>query len=166
MLLLFGLAACNRQSAPRPARYVMDSGASGWVTVIYNQPDAPELPVEDGFAVIRVPASMKVATRSRMNPFFDGSEFYYQGPDGKRVRLSSQDGDQRRLWGLEKKPADTEGKEVFFVGKSEEFTHVFRAAGDLGTGLLQSKQPKPEDEKTAPVDLNPDHLKIETELPK
>jgi hypothetical protein len=63
----------------------------------------------------------KVSTRSRMNPAWDGSEFYYRHPDGKRVRLSSRDDSQRRLWGLEK-TSDSEGdREAFFVGKQEQF---------------------------------------------
>src|SRR5664279_4274576 len=120
---LAGLAmiACGHPQ-PKPARYILASGASGWVKITYNRPDAPELPVEDGFAIIRIPANLKIATRSPRNPSWDGSEFYYQGPDGKRVRLSSKDDAQRRLWGLEKS-SNTDGDyDIFFVGKQEQFT--------------------------------------------
>ena len=132
----------------------MGAGGVGWVKVIYNVPDAPELPVEDGFVVVRVPLGGKIVTRSRMNPSWNDSEFYYQSPDGKRERLSSKDDDNRRLWGMEKtfdNQRDTRNdQEVFFVGKQEDFTRLFKASGDMGTGLLEQKPPNPAKEADLP----------------
>jgi hypothetical protein len=161
-LAVLAITACNRVQPAKPVRYIINSGTAGWVRITYNRSDAPQLPVEDGFAVVRIPQDMSFATRSRMNPSWDGSEFYYQGPDGKRQRLSSKDDAQRRLWGLEKTSDDKGDREVFFVGKPEQFTQVFKAAGDMGSGNVESTRPDPKKEAESELDLR----KIQTDLPK
>jgi hypothetical protein len=157
-MVVLGLGACSHP--PKPARYIVDSGTSGWVKIMYNHPEAAELPVQNGFAVVRIPADLRIVTRSRMNPSWDGSEFYVQGPDGKLVRLYTKDDDNRRLWGMEKTADDQGEREVFFVGKQDEFTHVSRAAGDMGTGLMHAKPPDATSEMPA------DPAKTEPSLPK
>lgn len=141
LLSLSALAftACSRMH-PKPVRYVLDGGTTGWVKILYNQQGAPELPVEKGFAVVHISQAMKVVTATRMNPSWEGSEFYFRRRNGQLVKLSSADNDQRRLWGLEK-DSDAEGeREVFFVGRQQQFTHIYAAAGDMGTGLLENKK--------------------------
>jgi hypothetical protein len=157
-LAALGLTACGH-SQSKSTRYVIDSGASGWVKITYDRKDAPELPVEDGFIVVRISPDMKVVTRSHMNPAWDGSEFYYQSPDGKRVRLSSKDDNKRRLWALEK-TSDSDGdREVFFVGKPEQFTQASSFTRE--TDIVPATPPEPEKE---PTTFDP--TKIETSLPK
>jgi len=130
----------------------------GWVKIAYNRSDGKELAVENGHAVILIPDNLKVTTRNRMNKSWEGSEFYYKGADGKLVRLSSKDGDQRMLWGLEK-TSDSDGdREVFFVGPQKDFTKVFNAEGDMGSGLLSAPPPDPKAEA--------DRLKVEPDLSK
>ena len=157
VLSLLGIAACSL-GAPKPVRYVLPSGTVGWVKIAYDRSDGKELAVENGHAVMLISDSLKVTTRNRMNKSWEGSEFYYKGADGKLVRLSSKDGDQRMLWGLEK-TSDSDGdREVFFVGKQGDFTKVFNASGDMGTGLLDAKPPDPKTEA--------DRLKVEPDLSK
>ena len=128
---------------PKATRYIIDSGASGWVKITYNRPDAPELPVEEGFAVVRLPQDLRISTRNRMNPSWEGSEFYYQSPDGKRVHLTSTEDPQRRLWALEK-TSDTDGdREVFFVGKEEQFTPASGATRETVRRLSGSPSAQP-----------------------
>ena len=110
---ILALTACSRVQHPKPARYILDNGVTGWVKVTYNRPDAPELPEEDGFAIVRISHDMSIATRSRMNPSWDGSEFYYRDANGQLVRLSKTANDQSRLWGMEKTSNDQGDREVF-----------------------------------------------------
>jgi hypothetical protein len=143
-LVVLGFVACN--STPKRTRYIFDSGTTGWVKITYDSPDAPQLPVEDGFTVVRIRQYLKVSTSSPMNSSWEGSEFYYQGPDGKRVRLSSKKDDkQRRLWALEKTAAADTDQETFFVGKPEQFTsHMSAGPDELRTGQGDAE----------PIDLN------------
>ena len=162
-LLVLGLTACGHSEPKKPIRYIIDSGTSGWVKVTYNQPESPELPVEGGFSVVRISyKDMNIATRNRMNPSFDDSEFYYQSPDGKRVRLSSADNDQRLLWALEKTSDNDVEREAFFVGKQEQFNRISKSGAEMGTGLLENKSPDPR----KGIDGVADPGKVDTALPK
>jgi hypothetical protein len=165
-MMALGLTACSHLQPNQPVRhirYIIDSGTTGWVKVTYNRRDAPELPVQDGFAVVHLTAqNLSVATRDRMNPSWDGSEFYYQSPDGNRVRLSSADNDQRLLWAMEKTSDNDGEREAFFVGKEEQLNHLPRSSTEMGTGLLQTK---PVDPKKM-VDEHTDSPKVDSVLPK
>ena len=158
-LVLLGLTACSH--APKPTRYILEGGSAGWVKVTYNTPDAPSLPVEDGFTVVHLSSSLHLITSSPMNPSWDNAEFYYQTKDGKRVRLSAKDDNRRRLWGLEKVSDNTGDRELFFVGKQDQFTHMGTAAGDMGTGQWQASSPDP----NSAFDI-PDDPVAETAQPK
>jgi hypothetical protein len=161
--LALGLAACSQPPSNKPVRYLIDKGTTGWVKVTYNRQEAPELAVQDGFVVVHLTAmDLNVNTRSLMNPSWDGSEFYYQSPDGKRERLSSADNNKRRLWAMEKTSDSGGDREVFFVGSEDQLNHKPGSGSEMGTGLLQTKRPDPR--KMA--DERSDHMKIETELPK
>ncbi len=139
--------------------YIIDSGRTGWVKIVYDRPEEKELPVQNGFAIAHLGADLKLFTRNRMNPSWDRSEFYYQGPDEKRVRLSSTDGDGRRVWAQEK-TSDAEGeRDGFFVGNQEEFSASLKTPKSIGGGLWQPS-------KAAEPATSADPAKILTELPK
>jgi hypothetical protein len=157
-LTMIALTSCSRVQPPKPTRYILDSGATGWVKITYDRSDAPELPVEEGFAVVRVPLDLKISTRSRMNPSWEGSEFYYQSSDGKRARLSSKDDAQRRLWGLDKTSDKDGDRETFFVGEELQFTHAFKLGNGFGPGGAGPSLPVPATQA--------DRMKILTDLPK
>jgi len=157
VLLIMGLCACSH--APKATRYILDSGTTGWVKIKYNRVDAPELPVENGFAIVRISQDLTVSTRNRMNSSWDRAEFYYRTSAGKLKPLRTADNEQRQLWALEK-ITDGEGeREVFFVGEQELFTSGGKLRGDHSRGSMNS----------SPVEatMNPlDRMKIETSLPK
>jgi hypothetical protein len=165
-LVLVGLSSCGRVGQPRqalPVVYVIESGKTGWVKVIYNRSDEKELPVENGFVVARVGQDLKLFTRSRMNPSWDGSMFYYRMPDGKRVPLSREDNASRRIWAQEK-TTDADGeREVFFVGDQRELSRDFGATGSLGSGL---SGPGQNAQTSTEPDDQIDPNKILTALPK
>jgi hypothetical protein len=166
-----GLTACSHSQASRPTRYILKSGASGWVKIIYNRSDAPELPVQDGFAVVNVLPDMVIRTRSPMNSTWDGSEFYYQTPDGKRVKLSSKDDAQRLLWGLDKTSDSNGDRESFFVGKDSEFNqtsaHItdITSESDLKAPLVKALNPA-EPSLGEPTISEEERLKVLTAVPK
>ena len=161
VLAVFGLLACGH-SRPNVTRYILPDGTAGWVKILYNHPDAPELPVQNGASVVRIPESLKVTTRSLMAPNWESAEFYYQKSDGQLVRLATQGDQQRRLWGMEKSSNPDGDQETFFVGKSDQFTHVYKTGNDMNTSLADKPVPSPLDKESDPAE----RLKIETDAPK
>ena len=78
VLALTVLTGCGSATQkPVPTIYIIDSGRTGWVKVLYNVHDEKELPVQNGFAVAHLGQDLKLFTRSRMNPSWDGAQFYY-----------------------------------------------------------------------------------------
>lgn len=112
--------------------YIIDNGQTGWVKVIYNRSDEKELPMQNGFAVARIGPDLKLFTRSRMNPSWEGAQFYYQTADGQRIRLWPDDNAARRIWAEEKTTGANGEAETFFVGDEGQFSKLlhFDWAGD------------------------------------
>jgi len=165
-LVAVGLAGCGKTSQPRqalPSIYIIESGQTGWVKVIYNRPEEKELPVENGFAVARIGPDLKLFTRSRMNPSWEGSKFYRRMPYGKQVQLSSEDNSSRCIWAQEK-TTDVDGeREIFFVGDQQELSRDFKGALGSGSGL---SEPTRNAETSVEPEDHPDPNKILTALPK
>ncbi len=164
-LTVVGLTGCGasntgRPDKARPTVYIIDSGRTGWVKVVYNRPDEKELPVEKGFAVAHVGQDLKLFTRSHMNSSWDGAGFYYQDPDGKRVQLSTVDGDSRRIWALEKSTDAKGERETFFVGNQDQMSANLKGTIAIGGGLVQDSAESVKPEQPA------DSGKVLTELPK
>jgi hypothetical protein len=158
--VVVGLTACaTKPQQALPTMYIIESGKTGWVKIVYNRPDEAGLPVQSGFAVAHIGQDLKVLTRSRMNPSWDGSQFYYQDADGKRTRLSSEDGDSRLIWAQDK-TTDADGeREMFFVGNQEQLSRNLHS-GWTG-GFLD--HPNQKSEKEGPPS---DASKILTDLSK
>ncbi|HEY3841346.1 MAG TPA: hypothetical protein VGL72_32470 [Bryobacteraceae bacterium] len=160
ILAFSGLLACGH-SRPKVTRYILPDGTAGWVKIAYNRSDSPELPIENGAAVVRIPGNMKVATRTAMTSDWNAAEFYYQKSNGQLERLATQGEQQRRLWAMEKTSTSDGDQESFFVGKPDQFTKVYKTGNDMNTSLADKPVPSPLD-STDPSE----RLKIETELPK
>jgi hypothetical protein len=163
MILLVGLTSCNSQPQKKalPTIYLIDSGTTGWVKILYNRPDEKDLPVENGFAVAHLGPDLKLFTRSRMNQAWDGAQFYYQTADGKRVRLSSADSPDRRIWAQDKTNDDTSERETFFVGSQEELSAHLNFQQDIGGGLVA-----PPKDPRAPTPEQRDARDVINTLPK
>jgi hypothetical protein len=167
LALTLVITGCGHESPPKGTRYILNNGTTGWVRITYNRSDAAPLPVKEGFVVARIAQDLKLSTRMQMSPSWDDSEFYYQGSDGKLVRLSTKDDSQRTIWGLDKNADSAGDHETFFVGNQEQFAHLSRMSrmtGSLGTSLSQASpsRPRNNDEPDIPID----RMKIDTELPK
>jgi hypothetical protein len=164
--VLFGLTGCGSPSEkPQksvPTIYIIDSGRTGWVKIVYNRQDEKELPVENGFAVAHVGQDLKLFTRSRMNQSWDGAQFYYQAPDGKRVRLSSADNGSRLIWGMDKTSGDGGEREAFFVGSQDEMSEHLKSQQMLGGGLVTP----PTDPEKSGTAAQRDARDVVNELPK
>jgi hypothetical protein len=76
------LAGCGGRPAER---YLVPDGYVGYMEIIFDVPDAPRFPREDGFRLVRVPESGRVETAE---PALDGEgyrqEYYYERTDGTR----------------------------------------------------------------------------------
>lgn len=68
-----------------PKHYYIPEGYSGWVTIKYEKPDAPALPVEDGTQILRIPRSGILETSSELDEGWSRDEHYWYGPNGESL---------------------------------------------------------------------------------
>ncbi len=141
----------------------MDAGQTGWVKIFYNHPDEKALPVENGFAIVRVDQDLKLYTRSRMNTTWDGSKFYSQTADGKRVPLQVLQKGPPASSGDKIKSTDQAGDhEDFFVGGQQDFPRNLRMSKNVGSGFPET----PIDPQEPGASDQSDKDKVLTDLPQ
>jgi hypothetical protein len=113
----------NRQ---HPYRYLIPRGYVGWVRVDFNVPNAPALPVEDGYYVFKIPETGRLQTSSDDGDGILKDQYFYVCDDIK-IRLSINGGSgQSKIWGDFMGPAYLSDEvpykfRYFFVGPLEEY---------------------------------------------
>jgi hypothetical protein len=73
----------------QPNRYLIPEGFVGWVRIDYEVEGAPELPVQDGFRVYRIPPSGLLKTSSAVEAGWASDEYCYVDTSGAREQLSA-----------------------------------------------------------------------------
>ena len=127
-LSMLGTTACQIKER-RPNRYLIPEGYVGWVRVNYRIKDAPVLPIEDSFYVLKFPADGVINTASEGEEGFASDEYYYydENADRQRIRNANDDG---LIWGgVAFGSLSARGKEPtkyseFFVGTKQQFQQV------------------------------------------
>jgi hypothetical protein len=109
----------------RPARFWIPEGYVGWVTVEFEIPNAPPLPIEDGRYVFRIPASGDLKTSSSEQLAAGKREYSYVSERGLAVIPSSTSGPDCMIWGkISGEGRGVSGSrkyEEFFVGTEQQF---------------------------------------------
>ncbi len=85
LALLFSLSVASfstsaRDQQPEHYRFLMPEGYVGWIRVDFEIPDAPPLPIEGGFYVVRFSETGRFQTSSRDIPqggWVDQAQFLY-----------------------------------------------------------------------------------------
>lgn len=72
-----GIAVFLDAALPKRHRYLIPEGFAGWLCVSYKIPAAADLPIEDGFRVVRFPSTGIVETSFEGLPGKYQDEFYY-----------------------------------------------------------------------------------------
>ena len=70
------------QTRPLPYRFLIPEGYVGWIRVDFNVPDAPQLPVEDGFYIFKFPETGRLQTSSGDVVESRRNEFLYYSAEG------------------------------------------------------------------------------------
>lgn len=111
----------------RPNRYLIPEGFVGWVRIDYEVEGAPELPIEDGFRVYRIPSSGLLQTSSAVQSGWASDEYYYVDASGDREQLTVT--------------ARGGGGLVWPAGFSLEMSHEFRngVATSRSTGIAHEQ---------------------------
>ncbi|MGG4034928.1 hypothetical protein ABEV74_14650 [Paenibacillus cisolokensis] len=116
----FGLAGSNKQKSHI---YVMPDGYIGWVQIIYNQKDSPELPKEGKAFLHNIPKDGVLRTSSPATS--GGMTFYYADEQGKRTEISSDMIQGQSIGTKEIKRSDGTMEEAqvnsFFVGTEQQY---------------------------------------------
>ncbi len=101
LVLLLSIASlasgCGKQR--RPSRHLIPDGYVGWVKVYYNVKDAPALPIEDGYFLLKFPASGILKTSSAPEYGEASDEYYYYSDDTRRPLKTSFYGEGGMIWG-------------------------------------------------------------------
>lgn len=97
--------------------YLIPEGYVGWVRVDYGIKDAPPLPIEDGYYVVKFPATGHVRTSTRIEEGVAQDKYYYYS-NGNRRLLDTNDMIRSGFVG------SVEGEEghheYFFIGTEEQ----------------------------------------------
>ena len=119
---LFALFACQEQQR-KPGRYLIPDGYVGWVRIDFNVKDAPALPTEDGFYLLKIPPNghLRTSTQEEYGSATD-EYFYYSGSDRKPLESSGWGGGGM-IWGRSNGSVhgSVETHERLFVGTEEQF---------------------------------------------
>lgn len=116
--------ACQEQRSRRPSRYLFAEGYVGWVRIDYKVKDAPALPVEDGYYLLKFPSSGWIKTSSNIEYGTASDEYYYYSDNTRRRLESTGWGGGGMIWGGSigsTQGADEPPYEYLFVGTEEEF---------------------------------------------
>ncbi|WP_179281231.1 hypothetical protein [Paenibacillus sp. XY044] len=103
--------------------YVLPVGYTGWVTVIYNQKDYPELPKEGDAIVNNIPKDGVLKTSSA--PTGGGMTFYYADDQGNRteVGIGMVQGQHMGTDTIQRPDGTNEEKSInaFYVGTEQQY---------------------------------------------
>lgn len=101
--------------------YRLDSETRGWVVIVFNRPEAPALPVQDGRLIIDVPPS-GVAITSTKSPVGSArsDEFRVLRPDGREAPLPLESIRANHVGATSIGDGRPMEHEVFFVGTRAE----------------------------------------------
>lgn len=82
LLIFIGAIQSQAEGNQHPHyRFYLPNGYVGWIQIIFNDPQAPPLSIEDGKVRVEVPESGIVKTSNlRIHSSLSPDEFYYRGP--------------------------------------------------------------------------------------
>lgn len=111
------------RSTRRSSRFLIPDGYTGWVRVEFNVPGAPDLPVQDGQVVLKIPPDGGLRTSSPEQYGWANDSYYsYSARGVHRLRDSGSDS---LIWGkINGEAYGSSGKityEEFFVGTKQQF---------------------------------------------
>ena len=97
--LICSLCSCGQKVKET---FLVPDGFQGRINVIFNQPNAAPIPVEDGRRIYHIPADGILITNSKLETGFIDQEYYYVDKEGKRIKIAVQDLNDK---GVPEKPA-------------------------------------------------------------
>lgn len=119
---LLGLTSCHEEKR-RPSRYLIPDGYVGWVRIDYKVKEAPALPIEEGFYLIKFPPDGHLRTSTPNEYGWATDEYYYYSDSDRKPLKATGWGGGGMIWGgftgsLQGADGTYEG---VFVGTEEQF---------------------------------------------
>lgn len=116
--LVLLVVACR---AKRPGIvYRLDSETRGWVVIVFNRPEAPPLPIEDGRLIIDVPKAGVAITGTKSPVGYARDKFLVRQPDGREAPLPFDSIRANHVGATTVGDGKPMEHEVFFVGSRGE----------------------------------------------
>jgi len=124
LYILMGSTGCQAKDR-RPNRYLLPDGYIGWVRVNYRIQDAPALPIEDGYYLLRIPMNGLLDTSSNGEEGAAIDEYYYYLGENRRPLQHRTD--NPLIWGavgFGSKSNEPSRYEEFFVGTKDQYEQI------------------------------------------
>jgi uncharacterized protein DUF6843 len=119
----------------RPNQVLVPDGYVGWIQIIYNVPDAPELSKENGSYIIKLPPSGRLKTSSRVEYGWARDEFYsYSGTRRTRLNVTGWGGGGM-VWAGAIEGSSPNQAMVYFIGSEAMFKKQEGHAPKLPVGF-------------------------------
>ncbi len=141
--MLIGLAmwshAGNGKAASQPSRFLVPEGYVGWVRIEFDVSGTPEIPVEDGAYIFKVPPTGVLKTSSKIQYGGRWDRYYYYSEGGRKRELPDADqGGKSLIWdkisGAVSGSSGEKTYEEFFVGTEQQFREQVKAAPTTAPG--------------------------------
>lgn len=156
LVLLLSLASlasgCAKQR--RPSRFIVPDGYVGWVKVYYNVKDAPALPLEEGYYLLKFPDSGILKTSSAPEYGEASDEYYYYSDNTRRPLKTSFYGEGGMIWGGYDGSSGTASMGEHTKDISEERKSTYRAFF-VGTEEVYTKRGLGNQDKVGPLNSPP-----------
>ena len=133
-------ALASGQENRRPYRFLIPDEYVGWVRVDFNVKDAPALPIEDGYYIIKIPPTGRLQTATDDDFELKGDEYYYVCGNTKRILSTDVGSDRTRIWDRFSGPAGVA------TGTSLKFRYAFVGTRVEFDRFAPNFQPYPEKE--------------------
>jgi hypothetical protein len=117
-LLVVAVVACRTK---RPGMvYRLDGETRGWVVIVFNRPEAPPLPMQDGRHIVDVPRSGVAITGTQSPVGYARDTFLVRQPDGREAPLPLDSIRANHVGATTLGDGKPMEHEVFFVGSRGE----------------------------------------------
>jgi hypothetical protein len=88
ILLFCFLSSCGQKVKET---FLVPAGFQGRINVIFNQPNASPIPIENERRIYHIPSDGILVTSSKLETGFIDQEYYYVDKSGKKTKIEVQD---------------------------------------------------------------------------
>lgn len=97
LLIAFFILILTSCSQKVKETFLIPDGFEGRIEVIFNQPSAEPIPIENGRRIYRIPSDGILISSSKLEVGWLGQEYYYVDAQGRRSKIPVQNKDSKDI---------------------------------------------------------------------